>query len=111
MISKGKDLSNVFPSVVKLVSTRSFELRRLVYIYLLRYAEQEQDLSLLSVNSFQRDLLDESPLIRSMALRVLSGIHVKIISAIVTMSIRRCAGDVSAYVRKAAALAIPKCYR
>ena len=110
-MSKGKDAISLFSSVVKLVSTKSFELRRLVYLYLLRYAEREPELALLSVNSFQKDLSDDSHLIRSMALWVLSGIRIKVICSIVLMAIQKCSSDVSVYVRKAAALAVLKCYQ
>ncbi|KAG8808969.1 AP-3 complex subunit beta, partial [Serendipita sp. 401] len=44
-----------------------------------------------------------------MALRVLSGIRVAVIGSIVTLAIKKCSADVSPYVRKTAALAIPKC--
>ncbi|KAH9481592.1 AP-3 complex subunit beta-2 [Psilocybe cubensis] len=110
LISKGRNVSTHFASVVKNVASPNLEIRKLVYIYLLRYAEHEPDLALLSINTFQRDLADPNPLIRAMALRVLSGIRVPMIGSIVVLAIRKCAGDASPYVRKAAALAIPKCY-
>ncbi|KZT29934.1 hypothetical protein NEOLEDRAFT_1055522 [Neolentinus lepideus HHB14362 ss-1] len=110
MISKGRPVPEYFPSVVKNVSTHNLEIRKLVYIYLLRYSSQEPDLALLSINTFQKDLSDPNPLIRAMALRVLSGINVSMIGGIVVMGIRKCASDISPYVRKAAALAVPKCY-
>lgn len=81
-----------------------------MYIYLIRYADIEPDLALLSINTFQKDLSDHNPLIRAMALRVLSSIKVPIIGSIVVLGIRKCASDTSPYVRKAAALAIPKAY-
>jgi AP-3 complex subunit beta len=111
MISKGRNVSEYFAQVVKNVASPSLEVRKLVYIYLLRYAEAEPDLVLLSINTFQRDLADSSPLIRAMALRVLSGIHVPTIANLVVLAIKKCAADTSPYVRKAAALSIPKCYR
>lgn len=111
MISKGRDVSEFFAQVVKNVASHNLEVRKLVYIYLLRYAESEPDLALLSINTFQKDLTDSSPLIRAMALRVLSGIRVPIIGSIVSLAIKKCAADVSPYVRKIAALAIPKCLR
>jgi|SRR3954466_5002813 len=111
MISKGRDVSEFFPDVVKNVASQNLEIRKLVYIYLLRYAEQEPDLALLSINTFQRDLTDQNQLIRAMALRVMSGIRVPVISPIVLLAIKKCMTDLSAYVRKIAAHAIPKCYR
>ncbi|KAH7912022.1 adaptin N terminal region-domain-containing protein [Hygrophoropsis aurantiaca] len=111
LISKGRNVSNYFPQVVKNVASQNLEIRKLVYIYLLRYAEHEPDLALLSINTFQKDLTDPSPLIRAMALRVLSGIKVPMIGSIVVLAIKKCAADISPYVRKAAALAIPKCFQ
>ncbi|KAJ7903631.1 adaptin N terminal region-domain-containing protein [Mycena olivaceomarginata] len=110
LISKGRNVSEYFAQVVKNVASQNLEIRKLVYIYLLRYAEQEPDLALLSINTFQKDLTDSNPLIRAMALRVLSGIKVPMIGSIVVLAIKKCAADMSPYVRKAAALAIPKCY-
>lgn len=110
MISKGRDVSEFFPDVVKNVVSQNIEIRKLVYIYLLRYAEQEPDLALLSINTFQKDLGDKNQIIRAMALRVMSGIRVPVISPIVLLGIKKCAADMSPYVRKTAAHAIPKCY-
>ncbi|THH26301.1 hypothetical protein EUX98_g7887 [Antrodiella citrinella] len=110
LISKGRDVSEFFAQVVKNVASHNIEIRKLVYIYLPRYAEQEPDLALLSINTFQKDLSDPNPLIRAMALRVLSGIRVSMIGSIVVLAIKKCAADISPYVRKAAALAIPKLY-
>ncbi|ORX62827.1 Clathrin/coatomer adaptor, adaptin-like protein [Hesseltinella vesiculosa] len=110
MITKGRDVSEFFPDVVKNVVSQNIEVRKLVYIYLLRYAEQEPDLALLSINSFQKDLSDKNQIIRAMALRVMSGIRVPVISPIVLLGIKKCVTDSSPYVRKTAAHAIPKCY-
>ncbi|KAF9973751.1 AP-3 complex subunit beta-2 [Actinomortierella ambigua] len=108
---KLRDVSEFFPEVVKNVASNSLEVRKLVYIYILRYAEQEQDLTLLSINTFQKDLGDKNQLIRAMALRVMSGIRVPVISPIVMLGIKKCVTDLSPYVRKIAAHAIPKLYQ
>ncbi|KAI8914728.1 adaptin N terminal region-domain-containing protein [Powellomyces hirtus] len=110
MMSKGRNVKEFFPDVVKLVASNSFEVRKLVYIYLLRYAEQEPDLALLSINTFQKDLADRNPLIRAMALRVMSSIRVQVITPIIMLALKKATTDLSPYVRKAAANAIPKCY-
>lgn len=34
----------------------SLQLKKLVYVYLVRYAEEQQDLALLSISTFQRAL-------------------------------------------------------
>eukprot|EP00842_Homolaphlyctis_polyrhiza_P001475 jgi/Hompol1/2328/HPOL_002907-RA len=103
LTSKGKNVSEFFPHVIKNVASPSFEVRKLVYIYLLRYAEEQPDLALLSINTFQKDMADKNPLIRAMALRVMSSIRI-------TLALKKGSTDLSPYVRKAAANAIPKCY-
>ncbi|RKP37219.1 Clathrin/coatomer adaptor, adaptin-like protein, partial [Dimargaris cristalligena] len=108
VITKGHDAAEFFPDVVKNVASGNLEIRQLVYMYLLRYAEQEPDLALLSINTFQKDLGDRHQGIRAMALRVLSSIRVPIISSIVLMAIQKGVADRSPYVRKIAAFAIPK---
>ncbi|EJD49026.1 hypothetical protein AURDEDRAFT_85350 [Auricularia subglabra TFB-10046 SS5] len=109
-VSKGRNVSSFFPDVVKNVVSPNLEIRKLVYIFLIRHAESEPDLALLSVNTFQKDLADPNPPIRAMALRVLSSIRVPMIASIVALAIKKAAADTSPYVRKAAALAIPKCF-
>ena len=100
-----------FSSIVKNVASPNIEIKKLVYIYLLHYAETEPDLALLSINTIQKSLTDQNPQVRALALRVMSGIRVPVISQIVSLAIKRGCGDMSPYVRKAAALAIPKCYK
>lgn len=54
MVAKGKDASPLFPAVVKNVACKNLEVKKLVYVYLTRYAEEQQDLALLSIATFQR---------------------------------------------------------
>lgn len=78
-MSKGRNMEFFFAQVVKNVVATSIEIRKLVYIYLLRYAGTNSDLLLLSINTFQKDLSDPSPLIRSMSLRVLTSMRLPVI--------------------------------
>lgn len=96
--------------MVKNVVSKNIEVKKLVYVYLVRYAEDQQDLALLSISTFQRALKDPNQLIRASALRVLSSIRVSMIVPIVILAIKDSASDMSPYVRKTAAHAIPKLY-
>lgn len=58
-----------------------------------------------------KNLQDPNQLIRASALRVLSSIRVTIIVPIMMLAIKEAASDMSPYVRKTAAHAIPKLYR
>ncbi|KAM5328144.1 AP-3 complex subunit beta-1 [Glossophaga mutica] len=110
MIAKGKNASELFPAVVKNVASKNIEIKKLVYVYLVRYAEEQQDLALLSISTFQRALKDSNQLIRASALRVLSSIRVPIIVPIMMLAIKEASADLSPYVRKNAAHAIQKLY-
>ncbi|KAI4106766.1 MAG: hypothetical protein L6R37_001967 [Teloschistes peruensis] len=111
MMYRSRPCLPYFSAVVKNVASPNIEVKKLVYIYLLHYAESEPDLALLSINTIQKSLTDQNPQVRAMALRVMSGIRVPVISQIVSLAIKRGCADMSPHVRKAAALAIPKCYR
>eukprot|EP01104_Vermistella_antarctica_P016550 TRINITY_DN564_c0_g1_i3.p1 TRINITY_DN564_c0_g1~~TRINITY_DN564_c0_g1_i3.p1 ORF type:complete len:976 (+),score=247.26 TRINITY_DN564_c0_g1_i3:106-3033(+) len=109
-MSKGKDVSGLFPYVVKNVVSDSLEIKRLVNNYVIHYAELEPDAALLAINSFQKDLKDHNQLVRGLALRVLSSIRLHVITQIVVISVQQAVKDSSPYVRKAAAHAISKVY-
>lgn len=109
-MSKGRNMEGFFAQVVKNVVANSIEIRKLVYIYLLRYATTNSDLLLLSINTFQKDLSDPSPLIRSMSLRVLTSIRVPIIQGIVMLGLKKLVNDRNPYVRKTVAGGLAKVY-
>lgn len=108
---RGDSTLPFFSAIVKNVADPNIEIKKLVYLYLLHHAEAEPDLALLSINAIQKSLTDQNPLVRAMALRTMSGIKVPVISQIVSLAIKRGCGDMSPQVRKASALAVPKCYR
>jgi len=59
LLSKGVDVSEFFPEVVKNVVGNNVELKKLVYMFLVHYADYNntcREMALLSVNSFQSDL-------------------------------------------------------
>ncbi|KAL0376991.1 UNVERIFIED_CONTAM: AP3-complex subunit beta-A [Sesamum calycinum] len=108
LIAQGFDVSSYFPQVVKNVASQSVEVKKLVYLYLLHYAEKRPNETLLSINCFQKDLGDPNPLVRAWALRTMAGIRLHVIAPLVLVAVGKCARDPSIYVRKCAAIALPK---
>ncbi|KAL3365466.1 hypothetical protein AABB24_010546 [Solanum stoloniferum] len=108
LIAQGCNVSNFFPQVVKNVASQSMEVKKLVYLYLLHYAEKRPNEALLSINCFQKDLGDPNPLVRAWALRTMAGIRLHVIAPLVLVAVGKCARDPSVYVRKCAANALPK---
>ncbi len=104
-ISKGRDVSDLFASVVKNVSTKSVELKKMVYMFLVHYVDANKtcrELALLAINSYQKDLADRNQLVRALSLRVLTSFRVPEICQIQLLALRRCAKDRSPFVRKTA---------
>lgn len=110
-MSKGRNVSDFFSAVVKLVGVPNLEVRKMVYIYLARYANHNaecRELALLSINAFQRGLSDREPLCRSLALRVLTVLDVPDVLQLQILGVQTCIKDGSPYVRKCAVGAIGK---
>lgn len=105
-ICKGVDMSSLFPDVVKNILIQSIELRKLVYYFIVHYAEERPNEALLSISAFQRDLVDSSMHVRSLALRMLSSIRISAIQPVVMVAIKKCATDMSPIVRKTAAISL-----
>ncbi|VAH70275.1 unnamed protein product [Triticum turgidum subsp. durum] len=110
LIAQGVDVAHLFPQVVKNVAAQSLEVKKLVYLYLLHYAETRQNEALLSINIFQKDLSDINPLVRAWALRTMAGIRLHVVAPLVLVAVKKCARDPSPYVRKCAAYALCKLY-
>ena len=52
MMTIGKDVSALFPHMVKCMETQSIEMKKLVYLYIINYAKSKPDLTIMAVNSF-----------------------------------------------------------
>ena len=110
-ISNGQNMVEYFPNVVKNVIVQDVEVKKLVYIFLARYADHDaetRELALLSINSFQKDLASTNMLLRSLALRVMTSIKLPDIIELQIMAVSKCCTDSSPFVRKTACNALPK---
>ncbi|XP_022720638.1 beta-adaptin-like protein B [Durio zibethinus] len=61
----GRDVSSLFTDVVNCMQTENLELKKLVYLYLINYANSLPDLAILALNTFLKDSQDPNPLIRA----------------------------------------------
>ncbi|CAD7938059.1 unnamed protein product [Amoebophrya sp. A25] len=106
----GKDMSSLFPDVVQSMQTTNVELKKLVYLYIINYARTQPELALLPVNSFCKDTQDLNALIRALAVRTMGCIRLDQITEYLLEPLKRCCQDSDPYVRKTAAICIPKVY-
>lgn len=108
----GKDVSQLFPHVVKCMETSSIELKKLVYLYIINYAKSKPDLTLMAINSFCKDAHEKwNPLIRALAVRTMGCIWIEKITEHLCESLKDCLIDDDPYVKKTAAICVAKIYQ
>ncbi|KAJ5472874.1 hypothetical protein N7530_006875 [Penicillium desertorum] len=106
----GKDVSALFPDVLKNIATGDLEQKKLVYLYLMNYAKSHPDLCILAVNTFVQDSEDPNPLIRALAIRTMGCIRVDKMVDYMEEPLRKTLRDESPYVRKTAAICVAKLF-
>ena len=104
----GIDVSKLFSEMVMACYTRDVVQKKLIYTYLVTYAQLKPDLALLTINTLQKDCRDEDPVVRGLALRSLCSLRVPNLAEYVMVPLRSCLQDQAAYVRKTAAVGIAK---
>jgi AP-1 complex subunit beta-1 len=106
----GKDVSMLFADVVKNMQTEDLELKKLVYLYLINYAKTQPELVILAINTFVKDVDDNNPLIRALAIRTMACLNAQKIVDYICEPLRKTLKDSHPYVRKTAALAVVKLF-
>ncbi|MCJ1307765.1 beta-adaptin [Agyrium rufum] len=106
----GKDVSQLFPDVLKNLATSDLDQKKLVYLYLMNYAKSHPDLCILAVNTFVQDSEDPNPLIRALAIRTMGCIRVDKMVDYMEEPLRKTLKDESPYVRKTAAICVAKLF-
>lgn len=106
----GKDVSALFPDVLKNIATGDLDQKKLVYLYLMNYAKSHPDLCILAVNTFVQDSEDPNPLVRALAIRTMGCIRVDKMIDYMEEPLRKTLKDESPYVRKTAAICVAKLF-
>lgn len=106
----GKDVSALFPDVLKNIATHDLEQKKLVYLYLMNYAKTNPELCILAVNTFAQDTEDVNPLVRALAIRTMGCIRVDRMVDYMEIPLRRTLADDNPYVRKTAAVCVAKLF-
>ncbi|OJD15387.1 hypothetical protein AJ78_04357 [Emergomyces pasteurianus Ep9510] len=106
----GKDVSSLFPDVLKNIATNDLDQKKLVYLYLMNYAKSHPDLCILAVNTFVQDSEDPNPLIRALAIRTMGCIRVEKMVDYMEEPLWKTLRDESPYVRKTAAICVAKLF-
>lgn len=71
-MTQGKDVSSLFMDVLKCVETMDMELKKLVYLYIINYANSQPNIAILAINTFRKDSRQkDNPLLRALAVRTM----------------------------------------
>ena len=111
-MTTGRDVSKLFPQVVKCILTQDLELKKLVYLYIINYARIKPVETLLAVNAFKKDAsdLNNNPLTRALAVRTMGCLGVDQIMQFLCDPLKDALNDKDPYVRKTGALCVAKIY-
>ncbi|ANB12084.1 Apl2p [Sugiyamaella lignohabitans] len=106
----GKDVSSLFPDILKNLATHDLDQKKLVYLYLMNYAKSHPELCILAVNTFVQDSEDPNPLVRALAIRTMGCIRVDKMVDYLSIPLRKTLRDDNPYVRKTAAICVAKLF-
>ncbi|WFD30044.1 hypothetical protein MSPP1_001057 [Malassezia sp. CBS 17886] len=104
----GNDMSDLFDDVVSLMGVQVLDIKRLIYLYLVNYAQSNPQRLPQCIPGFLADARDPNPVIRALALRTMSYIPSPSVSAAIVEPLRRALRDPDPFVRKTAAVCVAK---
>ena len=104
----GIDVSRLFSEMVMACQSGEIRIKKMVYLFLTHYAQANADLAILAINTLRKDCSDADPMVRGLALRSLTNLHLRSMLEYVMDPLTKGLEDHSSYVRKAAVLGVLK---
>jgi len=103
-----EDMSPLFPAIIECMSLPVIEIKKMCYLFVMNYARVKPESSQLALRHLLRDLESPNPLLRALALRTISTVHVKEYVESLLQPIQQLLQDPDPYVRKTAAIGVAK---
>ena len=103
-----EDMSPLFPAIIECMALPVIEIKKMCYLFVMNYARLKPEGSQHALPHLLRDLESPNPLLRALALRTISTVHVKEYFENLVQPLRQLLQDPDPYVRKTAALAVAK---
>ncbi|GAW79186.1 AP-4 complex subunit beta [Plasmodium gonderi] len=104
----GVDVSKLFPDIIMMSSTNDIIQKKMIYLYLNNYAETNSELSLLTINTLQKDSKDDDPIIRGLALRSFCNLRINNLFEYIEGPLFNGLVDKNSYVRRIAIISCVK---
>eukprot|EP00040_Diaphanoeca_grandis_P001303 m.18080 g.18080 ORF g.18080 m.18080 type:complete len:808 (+) comp11828_c0_seq1:105-2528(+) len=106
----GIDVSRLFTEMIMASASQDLVQKKLVYLYLSNYAESHSELTLLAINTLQKNCRDHNPMVRGLALRSMCALRVENLVEYVLQPLQDGLRDKSPYVRKTAVMGCVKLF-
>ncbi|KAJ9613725.1 hypothetical protein H2204_014688 [Knufia peltigerae] len=110
MTMSNNDMVALFPDIVACMQIPVLEIKKMCFLYLQHYARMKPEIALRALPFLQDDMQDPNPLIRALALRTISYIHVREFVEGTVGPLKKLMTDQDPYVRKTAAITVAKVY-
>lgn len=107
-MSIGKNVTEIFQSVIKCLSLNNLKIKKLIYLYIINNSRNCPDDALMIINQFCKDAKDPLPIIRALAIRTMGCLRVPKLNEYLIDPLINGLKDESAYVRKTAILCVSK---
>ncbi|KAH7036284.1 adaptin N terminal region-domain-containing protein [Macrophomina phaseolina] len=110
MTMSNNDMVALFPDIVNCMNIPSLEIKKMCFLYLVNYARIKPEVALKALPIIVNDMEDNNPLVRALALRTISYIHVREFVEATVNPLKQLLKDGDPYVRKTAAFCVAKLY-
>lgn len=110
MTMNNNDMIGLFEDVVAQIHIPSVDIKKMCFLYLVNYARLKPEIAVRALPALLEDLNDSDPLVRALALRTVSYVHVKQFVESTMSPLKRLLRDGDPYVRKTAATCVAKLY-
>ncbi|KAM3562805.1 hypothetical protein MY1884_001612 [Beauveria asiatica] len=110
MTMSNNDMVALFPDVIACMNLPSLEIKKMCFLYLVNYARVRPEIAVKAIPVLELDMEDSNPLVRALALRTMSYIHVREFVQAAVPIVKNMLRDADPYVRKTAAFSVAKLY-
>ncbi|KAG8167694.1 hypothetical protein KVR01_003383 [Diaporthe batatas] len=110
MTMSNNDMVALFPDIIGCMNIPSLEIKKMCFLFLVNYARMRTEIAVKAIPVLEHDMEDANPLVRALALRTMSYIHVREYVEATVPLVKRLLQDLDPYVRKTAAYCVAKLY-
>ncbi|XDG09941.1 hypothetical protein ABKA04_009556 [Annulohypoxylon sp. FPYF3050] len=110
MTMSNNEMVSLFPDIIGCMHIQSLEIKKMCFLFLVNYARMRPEIAIKAIPFLQHDMDDTNPLVRALALRTMSYVHVKEFVEATVPLVKHLLRDADPYVRKTAAFCVAKLY-